>query len=72
MDETYGRDVAPTEGIETRGTAYLVLSFAKRGAIKPEQGRDVIDAMLDVGGYCAPDTYSEIARSTGPSSPSYC
>lgn len=25
VDETYGRDVASTEGIETRGTAYLVL-----------------------------------------------
>jgi len=60
IDETYGRDTATVEGIETRGTAYLVLLLVKRGVIGPERGRDVIDAMLDVGWYCAPAVYAKI------------
>lgn len=60
MDETYGRDVAATEGIETRGTAYLVLLLVSRGAIDAATGREVIDAMLDAGWYCSPDTYAKI------------
>ena len=60
MDETYGRDVATVEGIETRGTGYLVLLLVKRGVIEPETARDIIDAMLDVGWYCAPAVYAKI------------
>lgn len=60
MDETYGRDVAATEGIETRGTAFLVLLLAKQGVIDPETAREAIDAMLDAGWYCAPDVYAKI------------
>lgn len=62
MDETYGRDVAATEGIPTRGTAYLVLKLAKRGAIDAEEARGVIDAMIDEGWYCAPDVYTRIVQ----------
>jgi len=60
MDETYGRDVATTEGITTRGTAYLVLKFAQSGAISVAEARRVIDAMIDAGWYCAPDVYTRI------------
>jgi predicted nucleic acid-binding protein len=60
MDETYGRDVAATEGIETRGTAFLVVALAKRGVIDPETARGTIDAMLAAGWYCAPDVYAKI------------
>jgi len=60
MDETYGRDVAATESVDTRGTAYLVLLLVKRNAIDPETGRETIDAMLDAGWYCAPDVYAKI------------
>jgi len=62
MDEAYGRDVASTEGIDTRGTAYLVLLLVKRGALDPETAREAIDAMLEAGWYCAPDVYVGIVR----------
>jgi predicted nucleic acid-binding protein len=47
MDETYGRDVATTEGITTRGTAFLVLKCTKQGAISSDDARTTIDAMID-------------------------
>jgi len=62
MDETYGRDVAAAEGITTRGTAYLVLTLAKEGAISVEDARSVIDGMIDEGWYCAPDVYVKIVQ----------
>lgn len=62
MDETYGRDVAAAEGITTRGTAYLVLTLAKQGAISVDDARTVIDAMIDEGWYCAPDVYTKIVQ----------
>lgn len=62
MDETYGRDVAAVEGIQTRGTAYLVLKLAKQGAIGVEKARTVIDAMIDEGRYCAPAVYAKIVQ----------
>lgn len=62
MDETYGRDVAATEDITTRGTAYLVLNRARQGTISDDEARTVIDAMIDEGWYCAPDVYSKIVQ----------
>ena len=62
MDETYGRDVAATEGITTRGTAYLVLRLAKQGAIDVDEARTAIDAMIEAGWYCAPDVYARIVQ----------
>ena len=60
MDEAYGRDVASVEGIETRGTAYLVLLLFKSDVIGPERARGVIDGMVDAGWYCSTATYSNI------------
>ncbi len=62
MDETYGRDVASTEGITTRGTAFLVLKLAKEGAITVDDARTVIDSMIDEGWYCAPAVYTKIVQ----------
>lgn len=62
MDETYGREVAAAEGITTRGTAYLVLTLAKRDAISVDEARTVIDAMIDDGWYCAPDVYRKLLQ----------
>jgi predicted nucleic acid-binding protein len=62
MDDRFGRDVAATEDIPTRGTAYLVLSLVPEGVLTSDEARSVIDAMLDVGWYCAPDVYSRILR----------
>lgn len=62
MDEAAGRDAATVEGIETRGTAYLVCSLAKRGEISVPTARETIDAMVDAGWFCAPDLYAKIVR----------
>lgn len=62
MDETYGRDVAASEGIATRGTAYLVLKLAKQEVIDAEEARSVIDAMIEAGWYCSPGVYTKIRR----------
>ncbi|OAQ53080.1 hypothetical protein HTG_09620 [Natrinema mahii] len=62
MDEAAGRRVADVEGIETRGTAYLVLLCAKRDAISVSEARETIDAMIDAGWYCSPALYSKLVR----------
>ena len=62
MDETHGRDVAATEGITTRGTAYIVLLCASREVIDADEARAVIDEMVDSGWYCVPNTYAKIVR----------
>lgn len=62
MDEQAGRAIADAEGIERRGTAYVVLQRAKRGAISVDRARTVIDDIVDVGWHCSIDLYSEIQR----------
>jgi len=62
MDETHGRDVAATEAVTTRGTAYIVLLCASRGVIDADEARAVIDKMVDSGWYCAPNTYAKLVR----------
>ena len=60
IDEAYGRDVAAVEGVEARGTAYLLLLLVKRGAISTETARETPDGMLDAGWYCSPDRYATL------------
>ncbi|RLM56383.1 DUF3368 domain-containing protein [Halorubrum sp. Atlit-26R] len=60
MDESVGRSAAEVEDVETRGTAYLVLSAVKDGALSTAEGRDAVDAMIDHGWYVAPDVYTRI------------
>jgi predicted nucleic acid-binding protein len=62
MDETHGRTVATTEGITTRGTAYVVLLLAKRGVISVATAETIIDELVDSGWYCAPDTYAKLRQ----------
>lgn len=62
MDEQYGRNIADTENVETRGTAFLLLSLVKRGELDADDARDAIDAMLDAGWHCAPNLYAKILR----------
>lgn len=62
MDEAYGRTAAEIEGIETRGTAYLVLLCAKQGHITVSEARETIDSMIEEGWYCAPDLYTKLVR----------
>lgn len=60
MDESSGRSAAEVEGIETRGTAYVVLSAVNRGRLSAAGGRDAIDAMIAEGWYVAPDVYTKL------------
>lgn len=60
IDEQYGRTVAETEGIQTRGSAYVVLNAQQSGLIDAVTARTAIDALLDAGWYCAPDLYANI------------
>ena len=62
MDETYGRDVASTEDVTTRGTAYLVLYLAAQQVISTEKARTVIDNMVEEGWYCAPSMYAKLVQ----------
>lgn len=62
MDERYGRTIADTEGIETRGTAYLLLSLVECGDLESDEARAIIDAMLDAGWHCSPNLYATILR----------
>lgn len=62
MDETAGRAVAETENIRTRGTAYLVLRLVRDGAVTADDGRELIDDLLDAGWYCSPDLYAKLLR----------
>lgn len=60
MDESAGRSTADVEGIETRGTAFVVLSAVADGELTPSDGRETIDTMVETGWYVAPDLYAEI------------
>lgn len=62
MDETHGRTVAEVEGIDTRGTAYIVLLCAKMGELTVSDARDTIDSLVAEGWYCSPDLYTKIVR----------
>ncbi|WP_132059657.1 DUF3368 domain-containing protein [Halorussus amylolyticus] len=62
MDERYGRDIADTEEIDTRGTAFLILSLMKRRELTSDDARETIDAMLDAGWHCSPNLYAKILR----------
>jgi len=60
MDEKRGRTVADAEGIEVRGTAYLLLTAVKEGEITAEEGQEVLDAMVESGWYCSTSFYAKI------------
>ena len=60
MDEQYGRSVAETEGIETRGTAFVVLNALAEEDLTAPAARETVDEMVDAGWYCSPDLYRQI------------
>lgn len=62
MDGQYGRDVADTEAIPTRGPAYLILWLLRENHLTGLEATNIIDAMLDAGWYCSPDLYASIRR----------
>jgi predicted nucleic acid-binding protein len=62
MDEENGRNVADVRGIETRGTAFIVLRMQKEGMISQKEAEKIIDRMIDEGWYCSTDLYKEIMK----------
>lgn len=62
MDERLGRTVAAVEGIETRGTAYLVLRAVKSGTLTVSEARNIIDSLVEEGWYCSPAMYTKIVQ----------
>ncbi|MFB6100024.1 MAG: DUF3368 domain-containing protein [Candidatus Nanohalobium sp.] len=62
MDEENGRNVADIRGIETRGTAFIVLRMQKRKVISEEEAKETVDSMIDEGWYCSTDLYKEIMK----------
>ncbi len=62
MDERAGRAAADAEGIEARGTAYVVLSALERGDVSAGEARAVIDDVVDAGWHCSTDLYARILR----------
>jgi len=60
MDEKRGRTVAEVEGIDVRGTAYLLLNSVKYDATEADEAREILDDMVDSGWYCSTSFYSDI------------
>jgi len=60
MDEKIGRTVAKVEGIDVRGTAFLLLRSVKNGEKTAEEARGILDGMVDAGWYCSTSFYSDI------------
>jgi len=60
MDEAAGRSTAMVEGIETRGTAFLILTAVKEGKINTAAGRKIIDGTIEAGWYLAPHFYTKV------------
>lgn len=60
MDERIGRTVAEAEGVQTRGTAFVVLSRVRDGAISAEEGKAIIDELVEGEWYCSTDLYRKI------------
>lgn len=60
MDETFGRSVADTEGVETRGTAFLVVSQVADGPLSATEGKAIVDDIVEAGWYCSTDLYRKV------------
>jgi predicted nucleic acid-binding protein len=60
MDEKRGRTVAEVEGIDVRGTAYLLLNSVKEDATETDEAKEILDDMVDSGWYCSTSFYSDI------------
>lgn len=59
-DTTYVRKIARVEGIDARGTAYLVLQPVREGGRPPPTALHLIETLLEAGWNPAPNDYAEI------------
>lgn len=62
IDEDYARDIADIEGIENRGTIFLVFSLLKKKAVDKKDAKEIIDKMIENGWYCSMDLYTNILK----------
>lgn len=60
MDEKRGRSIAEAEGIDVRGTAFLLLSAVKRNELSADEARELLDVMVKEGWYCSTSFYAEV------------
>lgn len=60
MDETAGRNAATARGVETRGTAFIILNLQKKKILTREQAENTLNQIIDAGWYCSTDLYKEI------------
>jgi predicted nucleic acid-binding protein len=62
LDERYGRATAETEGVDTRGTVWILLSLVRAGHLAADEAREIVDEMIEAGWYCSTDLYTRIVR----------
>lgn len=64
VDEKRGRSVADVEGIDVRGTAFLLLRAVKDDVITAEYGRETLDSMVESGWYCSTSSHAKSSASS--------
>ncbi|MDY6774061.1 MAG: DUF3368 domain-containing protein [Candidatus Nanohaloarchaea archaeon] len=62
VDEEHARSVADMEGMENRGTVYLLFRLLDLGVMDAGEVRETVDGMIEAGWYCSTDLYSKILR----------
>lgn len=60
MDEEYGRNIAEVEGIQTRGTEFIILKLLKKDILTGEEAKETVDRIIEEGWYCSTSLYKEI------------
>ena len=62
LDDEYARKIAEIEGIENKGTLYLIFFLLRKGSITKSEAREIVDAMIEKGWYCSTDLYVKILK----------
>ncbi|MFO8132771.1 MAG: DUF3368 domain-containing protein, partial [Thermoplasmatota archaeon] len=62
LDDDYARSIAAVEGIDNRGTIFLIVRLLRRGTMTPGEAKKTVDTMIDCGWYCSIDLYKEIVN----------
>ncbi|MCJ7479084.1 MAG: DUF3368 domain-containing protein [Candidatus Nanohaloarchaeota archaeon QJJ-7] len=62
VDEEHARSVADMEGVENRGTVYLLFRLLDLGVMDAGEARETLESMIEAGWYCSTDLYSKILR----------
>lgn len=62
MDEAYGRKVAETEAIPTRGTAFLLLQLVANGHLTGSEAKAIVDEIVSAGWYCSTELYTKVVK----------